>query len=384
MADPIMDLFDDTPLFNLDSLPEDAFSHGSSDPVEEALKLALGQVDPPSDTGTVVLSDPMASVSSGPAASAVTVPPAAPMVIPTAAATAATVQVQAQQPIQVQTHQPVQIQAQQPLQVQTQQPMQVSLTQAVPVSIQAPVSVQAVPQTVSVTSNSSGATTVLMSSPLTVSGGQTTTLQLQPQQLAAVTQQAAGQGAPKIVILKGPQGQMLQGVTGATGSPSGKVTIARVLTGTPLRPGMSIVSGGTVLNATAPGQGQVKLGTGVQRLVQTANGPVKQVLLTSVPQSQVQTQTQPMQVQIQPQAQLGQTQVQLQTQGQQVQLQTQGQTAQVQMQPQTQQVSLQAPMQTHTVATTTAGTTTAVRPQGITLSTMPQQVRVIFHTLLLA
>uniref|UniRef100_A0A671S2U2 Chromodomain-helicase-DNA-binding protein 8-like n=1 Tax=Sinocyclocheilus anshuiensis TaxID=1608454 RepID=A0A671S2U2_9TELE len=61
MADPIMDLFDDTPLFNLDSLPEDAFSQGSSDPVEEALKLALGQVDPPMDPtpdpGVSVLSD---------------------------------------------------------------------------------------------------------------------------------------------------------------------------------------------------------------------------------------------------------------------------------------------------------------------------------------
>uniref|UniRef100_A0A673J4C6 Chromodomain-helicase-DNA-binding protein 8 n=1 Tax=Sinocyclocheilus rhinocerous TaxID=307959 RepID=A0A673J4C6_9TELE len=149
MADPIMDLFDDTPLFNLDSLPEDAFSQGSSDPVEEALKLAL-----------------------------------------------------------------------------------------------APVSTQQI----------------------------------------TVTQQAGGQSAPKILILKGPQGQtqVLQGVTGATGSP-GKVTLARVLTGTPLRPGMAVVSGGTVLNATSPGQGQVKVGTGVQRLVHTPNGPMKQVLLTSVP-----------------------------------------------------------------------------------------------------
>ncbi|XP_012690756.2 chromodomain-helicase-DNA-binding protein 8 isoform X2 [Clupea harengus] len=323
MADPIMDLFDDTPLFNLDALPEDAFSHGSSDPVEEALKLALGQVDPPSDPAATVLSDTMTTVSS-----------VAPAVAPTV-----------------------------PVQVHTQQPMQVSLTQAVPVSYQAPISVQAMSQTPLTVVSSSGATTVLMSSPLSVSGAQTTTLQLQPQQLAAV-QQAAGQGAPKIVILKGPQGQMLQGLTGSAGSPSGKVTIARMLTGTPLRPGMSIVSGGTVLNAASPGQGQVKLSTGVQRLVQTANGPMKQVILTSMPQSQVQTQ--PMQVQIQSQGQLGQ-------QVQQVQLQTQGQLQQtVQMQPQT-QVTLQAPMQTQTTVTTTAGTTAAVRPQGITLSTLPQQ-----------
>uniref|UniRef100_A0A8C1AB74 Chromodomain helicase DNA binding protein 8 n=1 Tax=Cyprinus carpio carpio TaxID=630221 RepID=A0A8C1AB74_CYPCA len=178
MADPIMDLFDDTPLFNLDSLPEDAFSQGSSDPVEEALKLALGHVDPPMDPtpdpGVPVLSDVVTD----------------PALIPT--------------------------------------------------SLAAP--------------------------------------QLQTQQIA-LTQQAAGQSVPKIVILKGPQGQtqVLQGVTGATGSP-GKVTLTRVLTGTPLRPGMAVVSGGTVLNATSPGQGQVKVGTGVQRLVQTPNGPMKQIL----------------------------------------------------------------------------------------------------------
>uniref|UniRef100_A0AAY4AS85 DNA helicase n=1 Tax=Denticeps clupeoides TaxID=299321 RepID=A0AAY4AS85_9TELE len=188
MADPIMELFDDTPLFNLDALSEDAFSHGSSDPVEEALKLALGQVDPVSDS----LVDAGVEVAAG------------------------------------------------------------------------PVSVQALSQT-----------------PLSM----------------------AGQGGPKIVILKGPQGQT-QVLQGVTGSPTGKVTIARVLTGTPLRSGMSIVSGGTVLNAASPAQGQVKVGTGVQRLVQTANGPVKQVLLTSVPQAQMQLQAPGQAAQVQPQISL--------------------------------------------------------------------------------
>uniref|UniRef100_A0AAR2KVJ7 DNA helicase n=1 Tax=Pygocentrus nattereri TaxID=42514 RepID=A0AAR2KVJ7_PYGNA len=204
MADPIMDLFDDTPLFNLDSLPDDAFTQGSSDPVEEALKLALGQVDPPvdpaPDTNVPILSDPTPDPTPAPA-------PAVPSVL-----------------------------------VQTQQPTQVSLTQAVSVA------------------------------------------------------------APKIVILKGPQGQaqVLQSVTGNAGSP-GKLTIARVLTGTPLRPGMSIVSGGTVLNAAQPAQGQVKVGTGVQELVQSPNGPVKQVLMASLPHTQSQ-------VQIPAQARLTQTQ----------------------------------------------------------------------------
>ncbi len=289
MADPIMDLFDDTPLFNLDSLPEDAFSQGSSDPVEEALKLALGHVDPPmdptSDPGVPVLSDVVTD----------------PALIPTPLAAPVSV------PLQT---------------LQTQQPTQMSHEVSV-----APASISVQPS-LSVASNSSGAATVLLSSPLgvPVSGAQVTTQQI------AVTQQAAGQSAPKFVILKGPQGQtqVLQGVTGATGSP-GKVTLARVLTGTPLRPGMTVVSGGTVLNA-ASGQGQVKVGTGVQRLVQTSNGPMKQVLLTSVPQTQSQVQVQP------------QTQVALQTQD-------------------------QAP------ATTSPGTTSvAVRPQGVTLSAVPQQV----------
>uniref|UniRef100_A0A671S381 Chromodomain-helicase-DNA-binding protein 8 n=1 Tax=Sinocyclocheilus anshuiensis TaxID=1608454 RepID=A0A671S381_9TELE len=266
MADPIMDLFDDTPLFNLDSLPEDAFSQGSSDPVEEALKLALGQVDPPMDPtpdpGVSVLSD-----VTDPAL--ISTPVAAPASLP------------------LQT-------------LQTQQPTQMSHEVSV-----APASISIQPS-LSVASNSSGAATVLLSSPLgvPVSGAQVTTQQLQTQQIA-VTQQATGQSVPKIVIFKGPQGQtqVLQGVTGATGSP-GKVTLTRVLTGTPLRPGMAVVSGGTVLNATSPGQGQVKLGTGVQRLVQTPNGPMKQVLLTSVPQTQSQVHTQPVQVQIPAQTQL--------------------------------------------------------------------------------
>ncbi|XP_066536668.1 chromodomain-helicase-DNA-binding protein 8 [Hoplias malabaricus] len=312
MADPIMDLFDDTSLFNLDSLPEDAFSQGSSDPVEEALKLALGQVDPPVDPTDPVISDPAS----------------APVSVPAPA------------PVQVRDTTPVNIAP-----VQTQQTAPLSVSQAVSVA-PAPVTIQAVPQTSLPLASSSGASTaVLLSSPLTVpvSGTSVTS-----QQLSAVTQQSPGQTAPKIVILKGPQGQaqVLQSVAGNAGSP-GKVTIARVLTGTTLRPGMSIVSGGTVLNAAQSPQGQVKVGTGVQRLVQTPNGPVKQVLMASLPQTQVQ--------------------IPAQTQVQQLQLQTQAQPAQVQT-----QTTVQAQGQTQ-VAPAAAGTAAAVRPQGVTLSTVPQQ-----------
>ncbi|XP_023688336.2 chromodomain-helicase-DNA-binding protein 8 isoform X1 [Paramormyrops kingsleyae] len=312
MADPIMDLFEDTPLFNLDALPDDAFTQGSSDPVEEALKLALGQVD------TSPISAP--------------IPP----------------------PIQV------------------QQPAQVTFSPTVTLSA-VTVSSQQTPLSVA---SSSGAATVLLGSPLAATQ--------QPQQLATVTSQA-GQASPKIVILKSPQGQtqLLQSVAGAAGSPAGKVTIARVLTGTPLRPGMSIVSGGTVLNATAPAQGQVKVGTGVQRLVQSPNGPLKQVLLTSVPQAQPQLQVQAQQhLQVQAQQHLQvQAQQQLQVQAQpQVQVQVQAQPqvqVQVQAQPQVQvQVQAQPQMQVQTqpqVQVAGTGNPASARPPGVTLTTVPQQ-----------
>uniref|UniRef100_H2SVH7 Chromodomain helicase DNA binding protein 8 n=1 Tax=Takifugu rubripes TaxID=31033 RepID=H2SVH7_TAKRU len=221
----------------------------------------------------------------------------------------------------------------------------------------APVSVDAVQQiqvqtSIPVVSNTSVATssTVLLSSPLTVSSSHATstatthltqiTQQLTPQQLAAITQQAGG----KIVILKGPQGQaqVLQTVSGAASQAGGKVI--RVLSGTPLKPGMSILQGGTVLNQASPGQAQIKVGTtGVQRVLQSPNGPLKQVLLTSVPQ---QSQGQAVQVQIPAQATIdqGQNQIQIQPQGQ-IQVQPQAQATQIQVQG---QVQLQPAMQAQT------------------------------------
>lgn len=332
MADPIMDLFEDTPLFNLDALPDDSFAQGSSDPVEEALKLALGQVDPPADSELTVnagLGDPVV-------ASALS------------------------DPVQVPTQQPVPVMA----------PQTVSIASAPSVT---PASVEALPQiqvqtSIPVVSNTSVATssTVLLSSPLTVSSAPaavaTTTAttqltqitqQLTPQQLAAITQQAGG----KIVILKGPQGQaqVLQTVSGATSQAGGKVI--RVLSGTPLKPGMSILQGGTVLNQATAGQAQIKAGTtGVQRVLQSPNGPVKQVLLTSVPQ---QAQGQAVQVQIPAQATIdqGQNQVQIQPQGQ-IQVQPQAQAAQIQVQAPG-QVQLQPAMQAQTAVSAPASATGA-------------------------
>ncbi|XP_056247354.1 chromodomain-helicase-DNA-binding protein 8 isoform X2 [Seriola aureovittata] len=317
MADPIMDLFEDTPLFNLDALPDDSFSQGSTDPVEEALKLALGQVDPPVEPEPT----PELTVSAG-----LSVPVVAP-VIPDPAP----VQVPTQQPVPVATAQTVSIAAA-PVVTPTPAPASVDI---VP-QIQAQTTIPIVSQT-----SGSSSSTVLLSSPLTVSSSMATTTttapqltqithQLTPQQLAAITQQAGG----KIVILKGPQGQaqVLQTVSGAAGQTSGKVI--RVLSGTPLKPGMSILQGGTVLNQASPGQAQVKVGAGVQRLLQSPNGPVKQVLLTSIPQQVQQTPGQSVQVQIPAQAQMaqGQTQVQVQPQAQATQIQVQPQ-GQVQLQP---------------------------------------------------
>ncbi|XP_053558254.1 chromodomain-helicase-DNA-binding protein 8 isoform X2 [Bombina bombina] len=66
---------------------------------------------------------------------------------------------------------------------------------------------------------------------------------------------SAGTGAPKIMILKAPPGMtvagspmtQIQSLTTGQAPNGGKVTFAKVLTGTPLRPGVSIVSGNTVL-----------------------------------------------------------------------------------------------------------------------------------------
>ncbi|XP_061588745.1 chromodomain-helicase-DNA-binding protein 8 isoform X3 [Cololabis saira] len=310
MADPIMDLFEDTPLFNLDALPDDSFTQGS-DPVEEALKLALGHVDPSVEQEPTP--DLTVNTSLG-------VPVAAPV--------------------------PVQVPSQQTI------PVAISQTVSVPAAssmtpIPSSVPVDTVPQmqaqtTIPIVSNTSGVTssTVLLSSPLTVSSSAATTTttvnaqqltqiahQLTPQQLAAITQQAGG----KIVILKGPQGQaqVLQTVSGTTAQTSGKVI--RVLAGTPLKPGVSILQGGTVLNQASPGQTQVKVSAaGVQRLLQSSGGTVKQVMLTSMPQQVQQTQSQAVQVQIPAQTQVAQGQTTVQVQPQTTQIQVQGQ---VQLQP---------------------------------------------------
>ncbi|CAH2294634.1 chromodomain-helicase-DNA-binding 8 isoform X1 [Pelobates cultripes] len=89
---------------------------------------------------------------------------------------------------------------------------------------------------------------------------------------------SAGTGAPKIMILKAPAGMTVSGcpvtqiqtLTPGQAGNGGKVTFAKVLTGTPLRPGMSIVSGNTVL-AKIPNQAIGGQAGGVR--------PIRQLLL---------------------------------------------------------------------------------------------------------
>ncbi|XP_025912142.1 chromodomain-helicase-DNA-binding protein 8 isoform X1 [Apteryx rowi] len=99
---------------------------------------------------------------------------------------------------------------------------------------------------------------------------------------------AAALPAPKIVILKAPAGgsapgahvAQLQAPAQPLGAANGgKVTFAKVLTGTPLRPGVSIVSGNAVLagKVTPAGPGAAA----VHRLVQPGR-PVKQLVLQPV------------------------------------------------------------------------------------------------------
>uniref|UniRef100_A0A670ZIH1 Uncharacterized protein n=1 Tax=Pseudonaja textilis TaxID=8673 RepID=A0A670ZIH1_PSETE len=89
--------------------------------------------------------------------------------------------------------------------------------------------------------------------------------------------------APKIVILKAPAGSSMTGAHVAqiqaqpiAAANGGKVTFAKVLTGTPLRSGVSIVSGNAVL-ATKVSSGAGAPAT-LHRLVQPGH-PVKQLVL---------------------------------------------------------------------------------------------------------
>ncbi|MGH0162792.1 UNVERIFIED_CONTAM: hypothetical protein FKN15_043336 [Acipenser sinensis] len=213
MADPMMDLFDDPNLFNLDPLPDDTFTQSSSDPIDDALRLAFGHVATPPQHGAqashlqqaVQTTQPYLSLHdySGQKKQAVLQAPSA-----TTAVAATT----------------------------SKDPTLLGASVAVPVSTSTLTTVVRMP--------SAGLKTI-----------------------AASSNQAHSQTVPKIVILKAPatsgavtsQGQIHMVTTSSAGNNGGKVMLGKVLTGTPLRPGVSIVSGGTVLTTTAAGNAKGSL-----------------------------------------------------------------------------------------------------------------------------
>uniref|UniRef100_A0A8D2LEQ5 Chromodomain helicase DNA binding protein 8 n=1 Tax=Varanus komodoensis TaxID=61221 RepID=A0A8D2LEQ5_VARKO len=228
MADPIMDLFDDPNLFGLDSLTDESFNQGAPDPIEEALGLPGGALD---------------SLAAG----AKEQPPAPPPVPP---------------------------------QPQTL-PLPQTPSEAVPELsqqdqaglLQAPPEQEILSQGNPFMGVSSTAATAPAIAPPSSSGAQQ----------AAAT---ATPPAPKIVILKAPAGSSMTGAHVAQiqaqpigAANGGKVTFAKVLTGTPLRPGVSIVSGNAVLaTKVSPGAGAP---TTLHRLVQPGR-PVKQLVLQPI------------------------------------------------------------------------------------------------------
>lgn len=227
MADPIMDLFDDPNLFGLDSLTDESFNQGAPDPIEEALGLPGGALD----TLAGGSKEPQATPHTEPSQ-----PPTLPL-SDTQPGTAAELP---------QQDQPGLLQAPQDQEV---------LSQGNPFM------------------GVSSTTTTQAVTPSSSTGGQ---------QVAA----AAPPAAPKIVILKAPAGGSVTGAHVAQiqaqpigAANGGKVTFAKVLTGTPLRPGVSIVSGNAVLaTKVSPGAGTPAT---LHRLVQPGR-PVKQLVLQPV------------------------------------------------------------------------------------------------------
>lgn len=224
MADPIMDLFDDPNLFGLD-LTDESFNQGAPDPIEEALGLSGATLD---------------SLAGGSKDQQVTPQPepSQPETLPLPDTRAESVTEPTQQD--------------QPGLLQVPQDQEV-LSQGNPFM------------------GVSSATTASTVAPSSSAGGQQT---------------AVPPPAPKIVILKAPAGSSMTGAHVAQiqaqpigAANGGKVTFAKVLTGTPLRPGVSIVSGNAVLaTKVSPGAGAPAT---LHRLVQPGR-PVKQLVLQPV------------------------------------------------------------------------------------------------------
>lgn len=222
MADPIMDLFDDPNLFGLDSLTDESFNQGAPDPIEEALGLSGASLD---------------SLAGGSKDQQV-----APQPEPSQAET-----------LPLPNTQPESV-------TDLPQQDQAGLLQAPP-----------------------DQEVLSQGNPFMGVSSATNTSTVAPSPSAGGQQTAGPPPAPKIVILKAPVGSSMTGAHVAQiqaqpigAANGGKVTFAKVLTGTPLRPGVSIVSGNAVLaTKVSPGAGAPAT---LHRLVQPGR-PVKQLVL---------------------------------------------------------------------------------------------------------
>uniref|UniRef100_A0A670ZH98 Uncharacterized protein n=1 Tax=Pseudonaja textilis TaxID=8673 RepID=A0A670ZH98_PSETE len=222
MADPIMDLFDDPNLFGLDSLTDESFNQGTPDPIEEALGLSGATLD---------------SLAGGSKDQQVTPQP------------------------------------------------EPSQTEALPLPDTRPGSVTEPPQQEQpgLLQVPQDQEVLSQGNPFMGVSSTTTTSTVAPSSSAGGQQAAVTPPAPKIVILKAPAGSSMTGAHVAQiqaqpigAANGGKVTFAKVLTGTPLRPGVSIVSGNAVLaTKVSPGAGTPAT---LHRLVQPGR-PVKQLVL---------------------------------------------------------------------------------------------------------
>ncbi|XP_072833110.2 chromodomain-helicase-DNA-binding protein 8 isoform X1 [Pogona vitticeps] len=230
MADPIMDLFDDPNLFGLDSLTDESFNQGPPDPIEEALGLPGGALDSLEGGSKELQATPQPET---PQTQTLPLPETQSEAVPELS----------------QQDQPGLLQASQDQEV---------LSQGNPFM-----------------GVSSTTTTPAVAPPASSAGAPQTTLAAPP-----------APAAPKIVILKAPAGSSMTGAHVAQiqaqpigAANGGKVTFAKVLTGTPLRPGVSIVSGNAVLaTKVSPGAGTPAT---LHRLVQPGR-PVKQLVLQPV------------------------------------------------------------------------------------------------------
>ncbi|XP_043913895.1 chromodomain-helicase-DNA-binding protein 8 [Protopterus annectens] len=268
MADPIMDLFDDPNLFGLDSLTDDSFDQSRANPIEDVLGLTDG-LD--SLEQTAQSTDVLDSSAGNETVSV-------PQDITSVSQQSVTVETQPVESLSIQDFNGDSAAAQQSL-------SSVQLTS----QPQGTVEVTAEQQVLSQSNPFMGVSANINSIP-TQNSAASMPVQKQPKIIILRTPATTSVSGGTLLQSQAGQQSILtipaQGPIPATGvtqvaTTSGQMAFTKVLTGVPLRPGMSIVSGNTVLATKVAGQG------GVQRIIQPS-GQTKQVVLQPVQSQQTQ------------------------------------------------------------------------------------------------